>query len=297
MRQLSVWTVVAVYAQLILGATLRHSKEGLLWHLLGALVVTFLIVWTVARVYKYFADVSALSRPAMILGCLAGRTAFFGSRLLSCPLDESRRRPARCLDGCGNDSARRNGSCGFGYQSSSRTSVPPLADSSKGKTPGDFSSTGSHFMTVRAEMAQVKSTALGRVGAVAVVTPALKAHQAAASSEAIQVKPSKLSDYLCLTKPEVTFLVLIATALGGFMAVPSPDVLLLCHAVFGTALVAGGTAALNHYVEREHDAKMRRTANRPLPSGRLSALEALMFGAGDRDGGHSVPRGFSELAE
>ena len=70
MRQLSVWTVVAVYAQLILGATLRHSKGGLLWHLLGALVVTFLIVWTVARVYKYFADVSALSRPAMILGVL-----------------------------------------------------------------------------------------------------------------------------------------------------------------------------------------------------------------------------------
>ena len=134
-------------------------------------------------------------------------------------------------------------------------------------------------MTFRAEMAQVKSTALGRVGAVTVVTPALKAHQAAAPSEAIQVKPSKLSDYLCLTKPEVTFLVLIATALGGFMAVPLPDVLLLCHAVFGTALVAGGTAALNHYVEREHDAKMRRTANRPLPSGRLSALEALMFGA------------------
>ncbi len=135
-------------------------------------------------------------------------------------------------------------------------------------------------MTFRAEMAQVKSTALGRVGAVAVVTPSLKAHQVAASAEAIQVKPSKLSDYLCLTKPEVTFLVLIATALGGFMAVPLPDVLLLCHAVFGTALVAGGTAALNHYVEREHDAKMRRTANRPLPSGRLSALEALMFGAG-----------------
>jgi protoheme IX farnesyltransferase len=135
-------------------------------------------------------------------------------------------------------------------------------------------------MTVRAEIAQVKSTALGRVGAVAVVTPSLKAHQVAASSEAIQVKPSKLSDYLCLTKPEVTFLVLIATALGGFMAVPLPDVLLLCHAVFGTALVAGGTAALNHYVEREHDAKMRRTANRPLPSGRLSALEVLMFGAG-----------------
>jgi protoheme IX farnesyltransferase len=129
-------------------------------------------------------------------------------------------------------------------------------------------------------MVQVKSTALGRVGAVAVVASGLKAHHAAPSPEAIQVRTSKLSDYWCLTKPEVTFLVLIATALGGFMAVQSPDVLVLCHAVFGTALVAGGTAALNHYIEREHDAKMRRTANRPLPSGRLSAVEALTFGAG-----------------
>ena len=135
-------------------------------------------------------------------------------------------------------------------------------------------------MTVRAEMAQVKSAALGGAGTVAVVAPALKSHHAPGSADSAQVRPSKLSDYLCLTKPEVTFLVLIATALGGYMAVESPDLLVLCHAVFGTALVAGGTAALNHYIEREHDAKMRRTANRPLPSGRLSAREALAFGIG-----------------
>lgn len=134
-------------------------------------------------------------------------------------------------------------------------------------------------MTVRAEMAQVKSASMGRNGTVAVVPP-LTAPPVVHSTDATHVKPSKLSDYLCLTKPEVTFLVLIATALGGFMAVESPDLLVLCHAVFGTALVAGGTAALNHYIEREHDGKMRRTANRPLPSGRLSAREALVFGAG-----------------
>jgi heme a synthase len=69
-RQLSVWTVVAVYAQLILGAALRHSKAGLLWHVLGAFVVTFLVICTVARVYKYYANISALFRPAMILGIL-----------------------------------------------------------------------------------------------------------------------------------------------------------------------------------------------------------------------------------
>jgi heme o synthase len=135
-------------------------------------------------------------------------------------------------------------------------------------------------MTIRAEMAQVKSAARGGSGTVAVVVPPLKTPRGAGPADVAQVRPSKLGDYLCLTKPEVTFLVLIATALGGFMAAESPDLLVLCHAVFGTALVAGGTAALNHYIEREHDGKMRRTANRPLPSGRLSAREALLFGAG-----------------
>jgi heme o synthase len=135
-------------------------------------------------------------------------------------------------------------------------------------------------MTVRSEMAQVKSAALSGAGTVTVLTPGLTSGQVTGSVDSAQIKPSKLSDYLCLTKPEVTFLVLIATALGGFMAVESPDLLVLCHAVFGTALVAGGTAALNHYIEREHDAKMRRTANRPLPSGRLMTQEALVFGIG-----------------
>jgi cytochrome c oxidase assembly protein subunit 15 len=70
MRQLSVWTVAAVYAQLILGAALRHSKAGLLWHIIGAFIVTFVVIWTVARVYKYYANISALFRPAMIVGIL-----------------------------------------------------------------------------------------------------------------------------------------------------------------------------------------------------------------------------------
>ena len=70
MRQLPLWTTASVYAQLILGAALRHSKTGLLWHVLGAFVVTLLVIWTVARVFKYYADVASLFRPAMILGIL-----------------------------------------------------------------------------------------------------------------------------------------------------------------------------------------------------------------------------------
>jgi protoheme IX farnesyltransferase len=86
-------------------------------------------------------------------------------------------------------------------------------------------------------------------------------------------------DFVSLTKPEVLLLVLIATGAGYLMASTSLlDPLVLFNAVLGTALVAGGTAALNHYAERNHDSKMRRTANRPLPAGRLTPRAALGFG-------------------
>src|SRR5262249_32023801 len=91
-------------------------------------------------------------------------------------------------------------------------------------------------------------------------------------------QPSRAKDYIMLTKPEVLFLVLIATSLGCVMASESLNLLALFHALIGTALVAGGTAALNHYIEREHDARMRRTARRPLPSGRLKPQQSLQFG-------------------
>jgi protoheme IX farnesyltransferase len=85
--------------------------------------------------------------------------------------------------------------------------------------------------------------------------------------------------YVALTKPDVSFLVLMTTAAGFYMGVRGPvDWLKLVHTVFGTLLIAAGTAALNHYIERESDRQMRRTASRPLPSGLLLPAEALWFG-------------------
>src|SRR6185503_3133010 len=74
------------------------------------------------------------------------------------------------------------------------------------------------------------------------------------------VRFSRAKDYVALIKPEVLFLVLITTGIGGIMASESLNLPALFQAIIGTALVAGGTAALNHYLEREHDARMRRTA-------------------------------------
>jgi heme o synthase len=85
--------------------------------------------------------------------------------------------------------------------------------------------------------------------------------------------------YVALTKPDVSFLVLMTTGAGFYMGVRGPvDWLKLVHTVLGTMLIAAGTAALNHYIERESDRHMRRTASRPLPSGLLQPGEALWFG-------------------
>jgi protoheme IX farnesyltransferase len=90
---------------------------------------------------------------------------------------------------------------------------------------------------------------------------------------------SRTSAFFALTKPDVSFLVVLTTAAGYYMGVRGPvDWLHLLHAVFGTTLIAAGTAALNHYIERDSDAQMRRTASRPLPSGQLEPGEALLFG-------------------
>jgi protoheme IX farnesyltransferase len=85
--------------------------------------------------------------------------------------------------------------------------------------------------------------------------------------------------YVILTKPDVTFLVVITTVAGFYLGSVGPlDWARLAHTLFGTLLVAGGTAALNQYVERDMDAVMRRTAARPLPTGTLKPNEVLLFG-------------------
>jgi len=90
---------------------------------------------------------------------------------------------------------------------------------------------------------------------------------------------SRANAYVALTKPDVSFLVLMTTAAGYYMGTRGPVAWLhMLHVIFGTMLIAAGTAALNHYAERETDCYMRRTAARPLPSGIMRPREALVFG-------------------
>src|SRR5271168_4046826 len=86
-----------------------------------------------------------------------------------------------------------------------------------------------------------------------------------------------MKPYLALTKPRITWLILMSTAIGFVFGAKSWHWLTLLHTIIGTGLIASGTAALNQWVEREADGKMRRTQARPLPSGQLDATRALVF--------------------
>jgi len=90
---------------------------------------------------------------------------------------------------------------------------------------------------------------------------------------------SKLRDYYTLTKPEVNLLILMTTSAGYYLGSRAPfRIVGLINTLVGTLLVASGTATLNQWMERVWDGQMRRTASRPLPSGRLKAREAFLFG-------------------
>jgi protoheme IX farnesyltransferase len=89
-------------------------------------------------------------------------------------------------------------------------------------------------------------------------------------------------DLWTLTKPEVNFLILIATFTGFYLGCPTNlDGFLLArlfHTLLGTLLVASGTGTLNQYREYLFDAQMRRTSRRPIAAGRLRPATALWFG-------------------
>ncbi|MGE0607800.1 MAG: heme o synthase [Pirellulales bacterium] len=90
---------------------------------------------------------------------------------------------------------------------------------------------------------------------------------------------TRARDYVDLTRPRIALMVLITVAVGAVAGSwGPPDVRLLLHAAIGTTLIAASAGALNQWLERETDARMDRTAGRPLPSGRLSAWQAVTFG-------------------
>ncbi len=104
---------------------------------------------------------------------------------------------------------------------------------------------------------------------------------AAPTAEAIlSAAGTKLGAFLSLTKPRIVLMVLVTVGVGFLLgARGSAHPATLSLTLLGTALVAGGASTLNQWIERSRDARMRRTSARPLPSGRVSPLQAVLFGA------------------
>lgn len=108
-----------------------------------------------------------------------------------------------------------------------------------------------------------------------------------ATNRAGNAPAPRLREYIELTKPRITWLILMSTGIGYYFGLaPAANwwhflgtihYFSLFHTILGTGLIASGTAALNQWYERDADRRMRRTAHRPLPSGRLEPGRALAF--------------------
>jgi heme o synthase len=105
-------------------------------------------------------------------------------------------------------------------------------------------------------------------------------------SPAVAAEKSWASVFADLIKARLTTLVLLTTLVGFYIGWRGPmDFALMFHLLAGTALVASGASALNQLLERDYDAKMRRTQNRPLPSGRLQPTTVMLFGGASSTAG------------
>src|SRR3954451_4811657 len=106
--------------------------------------------------------------------------------------------------------------------------------------------------------------------------------EAGARTHEVRARPTSrarqvASDYLDMTKPKVQSLLLFTTVTTMYVA-GTPSLGLVLLTCLGGALASGGAGAINHFIDRDIDAKMSRTANRPVPSGRVAPWAALTYG-------------------
>ena len=95
----------------------------------------------------------------------------------------------------------------------------------------------------------------------------------------------RAADFIEFIKPRLVVMILITTAAGYYLGAQTVDWLRCLHTLIGAGLTAAGVLGLNQYLERDVDAQMKRTQERPLPDGRMNPLEALLVGAALTGGG------------
>ncbi|MSU23737.1 MAG: protoheme IX farnesyltransferase [Opitutus sp.] len=99
------------------------------------------------------------------------------------------------------------------------------------------------------------------------------------SATTLPAPPATFRDYLELTKPRLSLLSVLTALVGYLAARPPSNPTKLCFVILGTSLAAGGVAALNQWLEHDTDARMKRTADRPIPTGKVATGSAFVLGA------------------
>jgi heme o synthase len=135
-------------------------------------------------------------------------------------------------------------------------------------------SASSEIFTPSAVRAVESQTVLGPVGLEEDAHPRRLLHPPVG----LKATTRRLKALLTLAKPEITLMVVISAGVAFLMASDALRVVVLLNCVLGTGLLGAGASALNQYLERGPDGRMRRTSRRPLPSGDLTAGAALLFG-------------------
>lgn len=234
---LGVAAAVLAASQLLLGAMLRHTGHGVLWHVSGAIVLAVAVGWFVRRLHVATTAPRACLRMGRRLAWLVALQWLLGFLALW------RREHVLIVTAhVGLGALVLAQAVVLAWQACLPAPCPP--------------------MTALARQA-------GRV-------------TRATGSGTMQ----QLADYLALTKPRVTALVLVTVAAGFWLGMPSAHAALqLLPLLVGTAMAVGGANALNQWSERLPDGLMRRTKGRPIPSGRVNPDDALRFGIALSAGG------------
>lgn len=237
-RTLSLALVALAVGQLALGTLVRQTGQHVMWHVGGAFTVTLFVILMLMRVYRYHAGFAPLRHVASTAALLLVVQVFLG--LVPWMLTEGRL---------------------VSYDPGSLVALLRTA-----------------HVTVGALLLTVLSV------------QALWLHRLALPGEAERSATStagefehglrtRLNDYAVLSKVRLSGLVMVTVAAGYFIGAPGmPNLVVLAATMIGVSMVAAGTSALNQYIERERDARMDRTRNRPLPSGRMTPREAMTFG-------------------
>jgi protoheme IX farnesyltransferase len=271
LRYLCTAALVTIFLQLILGATLRHSAtwdkelptQLILAHVGGAFAVTVMLGLAAVSVIRHHKGMSFLTGPATLALSLLGVQLFPGSCRI---LNESgiAKRPA-AVESDGGYYGRSRCVWGFSVCHHDCFDIENIQSSASSrircrvgrKTPGVIEFLMEEFAI------DLPSSAVSDIERSRLSTR------------------ERVSAFWELTKPRITFLIVLTSAAGfGLGSRGRVDYLGLVSALFGIALLSSGIATLNQYAERDLDGLMRRTATRPLPTGKLAPWEALAFGAG-----------------